>query len=124
MVAKGIQLIEAENMKTEGLPALAIGDSVKVHVKIKEGEKERIQVFAGEIIAMKSGGARENFTVRRVSHGVGVEKVFPLHSPHIVRIEVERSSRVRRAKLYYLRGLAGKKARLQEKSRKAKAKKA
>ncbi len=123
MVAKGIQLIEAENMRAEGLPSLAIGDAVKVHQKIKEGDKERIQVFSGSVIAMNSGGARESFTVRRVSHGVGVEKVFPLHSPHIARVEVERSSHVRRAKLYYLRELVGKKARLKEKAREPRSKK-
>jgi large subunit ribosomal protein L19 len=107
--------IEQENMKSENVPVMAIGDSVKVHAKIKEGDKERIQVFGGVVIAQKGGGALESFTVRRVSHGVGVEKVFPLHSPHIEKIEIERSAHVRRAKLYYLRALTGKKARLRKK---------
>ena len=96
-------------------PAFAPGDSVRVHVKVKEGEKERIQVFAGLVIARRGGGSRETFTVRKISGGVGVERVFPLHSPMIERIDVDRRGDVRRAKLYYLRDLKGKAARIEEK---------
>ncbi len=96
-------------------PAFAPGDTVRVHVKVKEGEKERIQVFAGVVIARRGGGSRETFTVRKISGGVGVERVFPLHSPMIERVEVDRRGDVRRAKLYYLRELKGKAARIEEK---------
>ena len=106
--------ITAESI-TADTPKFAIGDNVKVHAKIKEGEKERIQIFAGTVIARDGSGGAEMFTVRRLSFGIGVEKVFPVHSPNIVKIEVERSAHVRRAKLYYLRNLRGKKARLREK---------
>ena len=106
--------IKAETLKTE-TPKFAIGDNVKVSARIKEGEKERIQIFAGTVIGRSGSGATETFTVRRLSFGIGVEKVFPVHSPHVVKIEVERSAHVRRAKLYYLRNLRGKKARLREK---------
>lgn len=108
-----VDTITAESLKPE-VEAFKVGDSVRVHVKIKEGEKERVQVFAGTVIARSGSGAAETFAVRRISFGVGVEKIFPVHSPFLVRIEVERSSRIRRAKLYYLRGLRGKKARLRE----------
>lgn len=97
------------------VPEFTIGDTLKVHVKIREGEKERIQLFSGVVIARDGGGGTETFTVRRVSHGVGVERVFPVHSPYVEKIEVVRSAYVRRAKLYYQRGLTGKKARLKEK---------
>jgi large subunit ribosomal protein L19 len=97
------------------VPAFAPGDSVRVHVKVREGEKERIQVFAGVVIARRGGGARETFTVRKISSGIGVERVFPLHSPIVDRIEVERKGAVRRAKLYYLRARKGKAARIDEK---------
>ena len=97
------------------VPAFAPGDSVRVHVKVREGEKERIQVFAGVVIARRGGGARETFTVRKISSGIGVERVFPLHSPILDRIEVERKGAVRRAKLYYLRARKGKAARIDEK---------
>ena len=96
-------------------PAFGPGDSVRVHVKVKEGEKERIQVFAGVVIARRGGGSRETFTVRKISGGVGVERVFPLHSPIIDRVDVDRRGEVRRAKLYYLRDLKGKAARIEEK---------
>ncbi len=112
MINKMIDKINRENARTEKLATFAVGDTVKVHVKIKEGEKERLQVFAGTIIAIKRGGVQESFTVRRISHGVGVEKVFPMNSPHVAKVEVESHSRVRRAKLYFLRNLSGKKARL------------
>ena len=95
-------------------PEVAIGDYVRVHVKIKEGSRERIQVFEGTVIAKKHGGAEETFTVRRISYGVGVEKVFPINSPIIDKVEVVRHGKVRRAKLYYLRGRVGKAAKVKE----------
>jgi len=106
--------LEKPSLKT-GVPAFSPGDSVRVHVKVREGEKERIQMFAGVVIARRGGGVRETFTVRKISGGIGVERVFPLHSPIIDRIEVERKGAVRRAKLYYLRGRKGKAARIDEK---------
>jgi len=106
--------VEKSSLKS-GLPAFAPGDSVRVHVKVREGEKERIQMFAGVVISRRGGGSRETFTVRKISGGVGVERVFPLHSPIIDKIEVERHGKVRRAKLYYLRGRKGKAARIDEK---------
>ena len=101
----------------EDLPDFRPGDTVAVHYKIKEGERERIQVFEGVVIAKKGGGARETFIVRKVSYGVGVERIFPLHSPLIDKIEVKRQGKVRRAKLYYLRGLSKKASRIKERSR-------
>lgn len=109
--------IERENMREQVAP-FAIGDMVRVHARIYEGDKERIQMFGGTVIARDGRGATETFTVRRVSHGVGVERVFPVHSPHVAKVEVERSGHVRRAKLYFLRKRVGKKARLREKIRK------
>jgi large subunit ribosomal protein L19 len=106
--------VEKPTMKTD-VPAFSPGDAVRVHVKVREGEKERIQIFAGVVIARRGGGSRETFTVRKVSSGIGVERVFPLHSPVVERIEVERKGSVRRAKLYYLRGRKGKAARIEEK---------
>ena len=96
-------------------PQVRIGDTVRVHGKVKEGSRERIQVFEGTVIAKKHGGIEETITVRRISYGVGVEKVFPIHSPSIDHIEVVRSGKVRRAKLYYLRGRVGKGAKIKEK---------
>lgn len=96
-------------------PKVAVGDTVRVHVKVREGSRERIQVFEGTVIAKKHGGIQETITVRRVSYGVGVEKVFPIHSPSIDAIEVIRHGAVRRAKLYYLRGRVGKSAKVKEK---------
>ncbi len=116
MIPKAIAVIDKANRK-EGIPEVRIGDQVRVHVKVREGDKERIQVFAGVVIGRKGGGSTETFTVRRVSHGVGVERVFPFHSPHVDKIEVGKSAHVRRAKLYYLRERSGKKARLKEKIR-------
>ena len=98
----------------EQLPAFNIGDTVNVAVKIREGDKERIQNFEGTVIARKGGGVAETFTVRRISYGVGVERVFPLHSPNVAGITVVRKGRVRRAKLYYLRGRVGKAAKVKE----------
>jgi len=100
-------------------PAMRTGDTVRVHVKVREGDKERIQVFEGLIIGQHRGAARATFTVRKVSFGQGVERIFPLHSPIIDRIEVVRSAKVRRAKLYYLRKLKGKAARMREARRPA-----
>ena len=97
------------------MPKVQIGDTVRVHVKVKEGSRERIQVFEGVVIAKKHGGIEETITVRRISYGVGVEKVFPLHSPSIETIQVVWNGAVRRAKLYYLRGRVGKSAKIKEK---------
>ncbi len=105
--------LEKEQMRQD-LPDFGPGDTVRVHVRVREGEKERVQVFEGVVIGRKGGGVRETFTVRKVSFGVGVERVFPVHSPSIDRIDVVRHGRVRRAKLYFLRSLSGKAARLEE----------
>jgi large subunit ribosomal protein L19 len=107
-----IELIEKSQMTER--PRMKSGDTVRVHVKVREGDKERIQVFEGIVIGMHRGGARASFTVRKVSFGQGVERIFPLHSPIIQRVEVVRSAKVRRAKLYYLRDLKGKAARMRE----------
>ena len=96
------------------IPRFRPGDTVKVYTKVREGQRERVQFFEGVVIARKNGGLRETFTVRKISYGVGVEKTFPIHSPMIVKIEVLKRGRVRRAKLYYLRGLRGKAARIRE----------
>ena len=109
-----IEAINAENMKSE-FPAFNVGDTVKVGYKIIEGGKERIQNFEGIVIARKNGGIQESFTVRHISYGVGVEKTYPLHSPKIASITVVRKGKVRRAKLYYLRDLTGKAAKVKEK---------
>jgi large subunit ribosomal protein L19 len=109
-----IQEIESQQMRTD-IPSFAPGDTLRVNVRVREGDKERIQAFEGVCIARKNGGTRETFTVRKVSSGVGVERIFPLHSPSIETITVVRRGHVRRAKLYYLRALRGKKARIREK---------
>ena len=109
-----IKAIDAENMKTD-LPVFNVGDTVKVGYKIIEGGKERIQTFEGIVIARRNGGIQESFTVRHISYGVGVEKTYPLHSPKIASITVVRKGKVRRAKLYYLRNLTGKAAKVKEK---------
>ena len=108
-----IKALTQEYMKPE-LPQMNVGDTVRVHVKIKEGARERIQVFEGTIIARKHGGISETITVRRLSYGVGCEKVFPVHSPNVVNVETVRRGKVRRAKLYYLRGRVGRNARVRE----------
>ena len=105
--------IEKEYLK-EKVDAFRVGDTVKVFMRIVEGEKERVQVFQGVVIRRKGGGLTESFTVRKYSYGIGVERIFPIHSPRIEKIEVVRSGRVRRAKLYYLRRLRGKAARLKD----------
>lgn len=108
-----IRLVESEQLKPE-VPDFQPGDTVRVQVKVKEGNRERLQAFEGVVISRRGGGAAESFTVRRVSYGVGVERTFPLHSPRIDRIEVLRRGQVRRAKLFYLRGVSGKAARIRE----------
>ena len=109
-----IKELTAEQLKADA-PVVEIGSTVKVHVRIKEGEKERIQVFEGTIIAKNNSGIAETFTVRRVSYGVGVERVFPVHSPSVAKVELVRKGQVRRAKLYYLRDRVGKAAKVKEK---------
>ncbi|MBR5203466.1 MAG: 50S ribosomal protein L19 [Clostridia bacterium] len=104
----------AEGCIKEANPAIRVGDVVKVHVKIREGERERIQVFEGTIIARKGAGVSETFTVRRVSYGVGVERVFPVNSPNVAKVETVRRGKVRRSKLYYLRDRVGKAAKVKE----------
>lgn len=108
-----LKLISNSSLKAEA-PEINIGDTVKVHVKIKEGDKSRIQLFEGTIIAKKHGGVNETFTVRRVAHGCGIERVFPVHSPVVEKVEIVRHGRVRRAKLYYLRDRVGKAAKVKE----------
>src|SRR5512133_2111428 len=112
---RAIEAVEGGQLKER--PQMKSGDTVRVHVKVREGDKERIQVFEGIVIGMHRGGARASFTVRKVSFGQGVERIFPLHSPIIDKIEVVRSARVRRAKLYFLRDLRGKAARMKETKR-------
>ena len=108
-----IKKIEEAQLK-ENIDQFNVGDTVRVHNKIKEGAKERIQMFEGTVIAKKNGGISETFTVRRISYGVGVEKTFPLHSPNVVKVDIIRHGKVRRAKLYYLRGRVGKAAKTKE----------
>ena len=107
-----IELVEKSQLAQR--PAMRSGDTVRVHVKVREGDKERIQIFEGVVIGQHRGGTRASFTVRKVSFGQGVERIFPLHSPMVDKIEVVRRGKVRRAKLYYLRGLRGKAARILE----------
>jgi len=111
-----VDLVEKEQLKSD-IPNFRPGDTVKVHVKVVEGNRERIQIFEGTVIRRRGSGLNETFTVRRVSYGVGVERTFPLHSPRIAKIEVVRRGRVRRARLYYLRQRTGKAARVKEKKR-------
>ena len=106
-----IQKVEDRGLRSD-LPEFRVGDSVRVHVKVREGEKERVQAFEGVVIKINRGSNRAAFTVRKISYGVGVERIFPMHSPRIDKLQVLSRSRVRRAKLYYLRGLSGKAARL------------
>ena len=111
-----IELVEKSQLAER--PAIRAGDTVRVHVKVREGDKERIQIFEGIIIGLHRGGARASFTVRKVSFGQGVERIFPLHSPTIAKVDVVRSARVRRAKLYFLRELKGKAARMRDAAKK------
>ena len=105
----------SEKYMKDEVPSVSVGDTVRVHIRVKEGSRERIQVFEGTVIAKKHGGINETFTVRRISYGVGVEKVFPLYSPVIEKVETVRRGKVRRAKLYYLRDRVGKAAKVKEK---------
>ena len=109
-----IKAIESEQLRSD-LPAMRIGDQVKVHLRVVEGSRERIQVFEGTVIAMKGAGLNETFTVRKLSSGIGVERVLPVHSPKIEKIEIVRNGKVRRAKLYYLRDRVGKAAKVKTK---------
>ncbi|MBQ5320723.1 MAG: 50S ribosomal protein L19 [Oscillospiraceae bacterium] len=108
-----IKLVNSDQLKKDA-PQFNVGDTVKVSVRIKEGERERIQLFEGTVIAKKHGGIEETFTVRRVSYGVGVERVFPLHSPNVEKVEVVRRGRVRRSKIYYLRDRVGKASKVKD----------
>jgi len=108
-----LQSVEKEYLRSD-MPEFRSGDTLRVHVKVREGDKERIQIFQGVVISRRGSGTNESFTVRKMSGGVGVERVFPLHSPILDRVDVIRRGRVRRAKLYYLRGLRGKAARIEE----------
>ena len=110
---KIVEMIEKEYIKQE-VPQFEVGDTVKVYVKVVEGTRERLQAFEGIVIAKKNGGVRESFTVRRVSFGIGIERTFQLHSPRVDKIELVRHGKVRRAKLYYLRDLSGKAAKIKE----------
>ena len=109
-----LEAFASEQIKSE-IPAFNVGDTVRVHNRIKEGSRERIQLFEGTVIAKKNGGIAESFTVRRVAYGCGVEKTFPLHSPNVVKVELVREGKVRRAKLYYVRERVGKAAKVKEK---------
>ena len=110
-----IRAIEAENLRPDPLVDFNVGDTIKVHVRIKEEKRERIQVFEGTVIKIQNGGSRQAFTVRRVAYGTGVERSFPFNSPSVVKVEVVRKGKVRRAKLYYLRDRVGKAAKVKEK---------
>ena len=112
-MADMIRLAEASGLRTD-LPKFQPGDTVAVHVRVREGSKERIQVFKGDVIQRRGAGTRSTVTVRKLSNGVGVERIFPLNSPSIAKVEVTRLGRVRRAKLYFLRGLTGRAARIRE----------
>jgi large subunit ribosomal protein L19 len=112
-----LQDVESGYLREDAIPDFRPGDTVKVHVRVVEGQKERIQIFQGVVLARRGGGTRETFTVRKISGGIGVERIFPLHSPNVDKIEVVRHGKVRRAKLYYLRGLRGKAARIEERER-------
>ena len=114
VIMNAIELITKDGIKAEK-PQFNVGDFVRVHVKIKEGQRERVQVFEGTVIAKQHGGINETFTVRRVAYGCGIERVFPIHSPKVEKVEVVRRGKIRRAKLYYLRDRVGKNAKVKEK---------
>jgi large subunit ribosomal protein L19 len=109
-----VEMLEREQMRTD-IPAFRAGDTIKVHAKIKEGDKERIQVFQGVVIRKRNGNSGATFTVRKISYGIGVERIFPIHSPAIDKVEILTRGKVRRARIYYLRKLRGKAARIKEK---------
>jgi large subunit ribosomal protein L19 len=111
---KSTDIIDAQNLRTD-IPVFGPGDEVKVHVKVVEGNKERVQIFQGNVIARQGGGVQETYTVRKVSYGVGVERTFPVHAPTVVKLEVLKRGDVRRAKLYYVRDRVGKAAKIREK---------
>lgn len=113
---KALEIVEREHLKM-GLPQFKAGDTIRIHVKIKEGEKERIQVYEGQVIRKRRGGVGASFTARKISYGIGVERIFPLNSPIIDKIEVVQHGRVRRSRLYYIRKLRGKAARIKEKGK-------
>ncbi len=112
-----MKLVEATQMREDELPPFDPGDTIAVHVRVTEGQKERIQIFQGVVISIKGSGSSKTFMMRKISNGIGVERIFPYHSPIIASIEVKRRGRVRRAKLYYLRNLRGKAARIPERRR-------
>ena len=112
-----LKIVEATQLRDDPLPEFGAGDTISVHLRVTEGDKERIQVFQGTVIAIRGGGSNKTFMVRKISSGVGVERVFPFHSPRIARVEVKRRGKVRRAKLYYLRNLRGKASRIKERVR-------
>ncbi|MCY4158224.1 MAG: 50S ribosomal protein L19 [Bacteroidetes bacterium] len=112
-----LKIVEATQFRDEPLPEFGAGDTISVHLRVTEGDKERIQIFQGTVISIRGAGTNKTFMVRKISGGVGVERVFPFHSPKIARVEVKRRGKVRRAKLYYLRGLRGKASRIKEKVR-------
>ncbi len=115
MIDSRMALVENKFVKVaDTIPAFRPGDTVKVHVRVKEGEKSRIQIFEGVVLSRHKGGIHENFIVRKISNGIGVERIFPIHSPIVDKIEIVRKGKVRRAKLYYLRKLSGKAARIKE----------
>ena len=114
MNTKILEKIDQEQKRKEPLPEFRVGDSLRIYVKIKEGDKERVQLFSGTVIARDGEGANETFTVRRVSFGEGIERIFPVNSPSIAKVEVEKSGKVRRAKLYYLRERTGKTSKIAE----------
>jgi large subunit ribosomal protein L19 len=109
-----LDMVERSYLRNAGAPDFSPGDTIRVHVRVKEGDKERIQIFQGVVIGRRGGGTRESFSVRKISGSVGVERVFPLHSPTVDKIELLRRGKLRRAKLYYLRNLRGKAARIEE----------
>ena len=112
-----LKIVEATQLREDTLPSFEAGDLIAVHLRVTEGNKERIQVFQGTVISIRGSGANKTFMVRKISSGVGVERIFPLHSPRIAQVEVKRHGKVRRAKLYYLRNLRGKAARIKERRR-------
>ena len=122
MNTKILEKIDQEQKRKDSIPEFRVGDSVRIHVKIKEGDKERVQLYSGTVIARDGEGSNETFTVRRVSYGEGIERVFPINAPSIAKIEVEKSGKVRRAKLYYLRARTGKTSKIAEEEKEAEAK--